>query len=42
LDDFLRFILKTGGNGFLRFDLKLVATISPDLASKPVTSGFPI
>jgi hypothetical protein len=36
---FCRFGLKTGGDGFLQLASKLVATISPGLASKPVV-GF--
>jgi hypothetical protein len=39
VDGFLRFGFKTGGNSFLRFDSKLVATVSPGLASKSVL-GF--
>jgi hypothetical protein len=40
VDDFLRFGFKTGGNSFLRFDSKLVATVSPGLASKSVAQVF--
>jgi hypothetical protein len=39
-DGFLWFGLKIGGDGFLQFCLKTTGTISPDLASKEVTSGF--
>jgi hypothetical protein len=38
-DGFRWFGLKTSGNGFLQFASKLVATVSPGLASKPVV-GF--
>jgi hypothetical protein len=37
-DGFRWFGLKTIGDGFLQFSSKLVATVSPGLASKPVVS----